>query len=482
MLDQAVNSEYEIKSRRYDLAVVGAGPVGSLCALIHARKGARVALFEARSNGARTVGGEWLHPPAARLLQQVGINFETPADASVTKGFIYFPEDGSEPIELPYPNGSQGLACDHGLLVKRLRDTAINHPNVDLIPERVRSIDDDRVGFERSGVQESIAADLIVGADGPRSVVRRALGLATKRTSCSRMLGFELNGNGQGIDLPKEGYGSVVLGGPGPMFIYRLNSNSVRIHVDVPLRFPSEQTGDLLMNNCMPLLPEELQHEFTNLVQEKRFHVTSNGLNPRMSYGDPQRILLGDAAGHYHPSTAVGMTLGFGDAYALSEYNDPSRFAAQRFKEIRAPEMLALAFYEILVDDRVETVALRQSVYRMWRERGWQAERSLKLLSCEDTSEFGLGLVGGLAMLRATSPTKQHSSGSGLRSLKQSGTARYRLIMRIGWFIRGVRQLRKVRATSQASAQKFLDAMARALPATMQSRESRSDEPLDQAA
>ena len=31
----------------YDVAIIGAGPVGSLCALAHARKGARVALLEA---------------------------------------------------------------------------------------------------------------------------------------------------------------------------------------------------------------------------------------------------------------------------------------------------------------------------------------------------------------------------------------------------------------------------------------------------
>ncbi len=450
--------------------------MGSLCALTHARKGARIALFEARPNGARTVGGEWLHPPAARLLQQVGIHFETPTEAAVTNGFIYFPEDGSEPIELPYPAGSQGLACEHGLLVRRLRETAANHPNVDLIPERVRSVEDGRVGFERDGGTESIAADLIVGTDGPRSVVRRSLGLPTKRTSCSRMVGFELNGSSQETNLLQEGYGRVVLGGPGPMFIYRLNSDSVRIHVDIPLRFPPEQTVDLLLNNCAPLLPQEWQHEFTRLVQERRFHTTGNGLNPRFSYGSSRRILLGDAAGHYHPSTAVGMTLGFGDAWALSQYEDPSRFAARRFKEIRAPEILALAFYEIMVDNRVESAAIRHSVYRIWRANGWQAKRSVKLLSCEDTSEFGLGIVGGLVTLRATTKTTLRSSG--LRGLRQSGSARYRLILRVGWFVRGVRQLRKVRERRQASAQKFLAVMTRAMPATMQSRD-RLDEPLE---
>ena len=33
--------------RRYDVTIVGAGPVGSLCALAHARKGAQVVMLEA---------------------------------------------------------------------------------------------------------------------------------------------------------------------------------------------------------------------------------------------------------------------------------------------------------------------------------------------------------------------------------------------------------------------------------------------------
>ena len=55
---------------------------------------------------------------------------------------------------------------------------------------------------------------------------------------------------------------------------------------------------------------------------------------------------MGDAAGHYHPLTGVGMTLGFGDALALAENGDFRKFARGRFQATRAPELLAMGVYE----------------------------------------------------------------------------------------------------------------------------------------
>ena len=132
--------------RRYDVAIVGAGPVGSLCALAHARKGARVALLEANPKASKRMAGEWLHPPAVRMLREVGIRLDTQPLSTAGKGFVVFPEDGSEPIVLPYPEGLHGLACEHAAIVSNLRDAIEHEPGVDFIPHaRVRSVEDERV-------------------------------------------------------------------------------------------------------------------------------------------------------------------------------------------------------------------------------------------------------------------------------------------------------------------------------------------------
>jgi 2-polyprenyl-6-methoxyphenol hydroxylase-like FAD-dependent oxidoreductase len=459
-------------SQHYDVAIVGAGPAGSVCALAHAQKGARVALFEASLDRPSRLAGEWLHPPALRMLQQVGIHFDTPAEASMTDGFMVFPEDGSEPILLPYPDGSRGIACEHGVLVARLRDAVVDEPNIDLIPGRVHTVDDGGVAFTRSGVEESMTAGLIVGADGQRSVVRRSLGLTQKPTTCSRMLGFELDG----VPLPMEGYGSVVCGAPGPIFIYRLRENTVRINVDIPLRFAPRETTDLLLGSYAPLLPEAIKPEFTKMVHERGYHSTANTLSPRVSYGAPRRLLIGDAAGHYHPMTAVGLTLSLGDALAGAESEDFRDFVTRRFKEIRAPEMLALAFYEMMVDQRDEAVAVRHSVYRMWRENDRKAQQSMRLLGCEDTSEYSLGFVGATTVMQAAFRTIPRSINP--REWRRASRTISSLVMRIWWFIRGVSQLRRARADGEATKREFLDAMERALPTSMRS-DDRSSGPRD---
>ena len=61
--------------------------------------------------------------------------------------------------------------------------------------------------------------------------MRQSPGLSTNPTPCSRMLGTALSE----ASLPFEGFGHVVLGGSGPVLIYRLAADCVRVIVDVPL-------------------------------------------------------------------------------------------------------------------------------------------------------------------------------------------------------------------------------------------------------
>ena len=445
----------------YEVAIVGGGPVGSLCAVAHARRGARVALVEVRPNKPRTLAGEWLHPRALRALEQFGIHFSVPSHASMTDGFVVFPEDGSEPILLPYPNGIRGLACDHEHLVLRLREAAANEPNVDLIAGRVRSVDDGRLTFTRSGVEESVTADRIIGADGRASIVRRSLGWTAKPVTLSRMVGIVLNG----VQLPVESYGHVVLGAPGAMFLYRLNEDSVRINLDVPLSVPPPHTADQLLSSYAPLLPEEIRPEFASGVREGRFSSAANMLSPRISYGRSRLPLIGDAAGHYHPMTAVGLTLGFEDAIALAEAEDFDAFAARRLKEVSSSEMLAIGFYEIMNDSRAAGVALRHAVYRMWRTNSREAERSMALLACERTSVFHLAIVGAVMVTmavttmipRSISPRAWLGAGGTIRSVAD----------RVCGFIGGVWSLRKARANGGPTNKQLPDALARALPVSM---------------
>ena len=452
----------------YDVVIVGAGPVGSLCALAHARKGARVALLEANPNASKRMAGEWLHPPAVRMLSEVGIRLDTQPLSTTGKGFVVFPEDGSEPIVLPYPEGLHGLACEHAAIVSNLREAIENEPGVDFIAyARVRTVEDERVTFSRNGSAETVTAARIVGADGRASIVRRSLGLSVKPKTCSRMVGVTVSG----VDLPLEGYGHVLCGGPGPILMYRLGEHCIRVIVDVPSDgwTPGDRIG-FLSDSYAGVLPEALRPAFVEALRAGQYQAAANELSPRVSYGNLHRVLIGDAAGHYHPMTAVGMTLGFGDALTLAEGTDFHDFTTKRFQATHTPELLAMELYEVFADHRAEAVAVRQAIYRRWRTSSTFRERTMRLLACEDISVSRMSFAGGAMVFRAV-------AGVIPRSYDQLAWRRARdvvqaLAVRLTWLLRGVIHLRKVRGEGGEKDERIRDTLAHALLVSMPSSAS----------
>ncbi len=445
--------------KHYDVAIVGAGPVGSVCALAHARKGADTILLEANPQSATRLAGEWLHPPAVSILEDLGVTHASLPCSTPGLGFVIFPENSSEPIELPYPDGLRGLACDHELLVNSLRGAIGQVDNIDFRTRaRVMAINDNRVVFTEGGNEQTITASRIIGADGRSSVVRKSLGLTLNPMLCSRMFGVMLHD----VDIPFEGYGHVVLGGPGPMLIYDLGGGRIRITADVPLDlWKSKDRLVSLAETCSALLPDPLGPAFIEGVRAGRIHSGINQLRPRATYGTPDMILIGDAVGHYHPMTAVGMTLGFGDALDLAESTDFDEFKAERFKAVRIPEFLAMGLYEIFADSRSEAVALRNAVYAGWRGRSSYREKTMRILACEDRSVTGLVLAFSGTVARAAVQQVP-------QSLRGLATGRPRalfrsLTIRLWWFQRAVRQLRQAIRNNREETPETRTELARAL-------------------
>ena len=451
---------------QYDIAIVGAGPVGTLCALAHARRGARVALFEGNPRAQERMAGEWLHPPAVRVLGSVGIGVETLPESTEGRGFVVFPEDGSEPIVLPYLGESRGLACEHVSLVARLRQAVENEADIDFIhPARVSAVDDERVTFGLDGKDRSLTAGRVVGADGRASIVRRSLGLSVSPLLCSMMLGVTL----RGVSLPLEGYGHVVLGGPGPILMYRPAQDTVRVMVDVPHHCwtPRDRVG-FLSEAYSGLLPEPLGSAFVDALRTGSFKAATNQLRLRASYGNSRLVLIGDAAGHYHPMTAVGMTLGFGEALALAEGREFRDFVTSCFRATSSPEILAMGLYEVFADHRTEAVTVRQAIYRGWRASTAYRDYTIRILACEDRSAVGFGLAFCSTMARAV--VGEIMLPRRARASRRTRHTFLALVVRLWWLLRGVLQLHKAKRTGHEQYEPPRDALARAFLTSMSPR------------
>ncbi|MFW6050128.1 MAG: FAD-dependent oxidoreductase [Myxococcota bacterium] len=360
-----------------DVAVVGGGPVGSAAAIAHARRGARVLLLEANPKAAARFAGEWIHPPGVSVLERLGVELPPAARAHRSgDGFAVFTDDGGSPIRLPYPGPARGLAWEHGALVGAIRAQAADLAGVTYVPQaRATELQGNRLTYATSdGASHEVTAERIIGADGRASFVRQRLLGPREACPISHMAGVEL----RDVTLPFEGHGHVVLGGPGPILLYRIDGERVRVCLDVPAEL---RRREALLDAFSSILPEELRDAFRRSLEKRPVLWAANGFRPRVHYGQGPVALVGDAVGHFHPLTAAGITNGLLDVQCLAEHDDVAAYARQRERASYMSELLSNALYQVFARRDDSARAIRHAVYRRWRASEGDRDRTMRLLA-----------------------------------------------------------------------------------------------------
>jgi len=367
-----------------DVAVIGAGAAGCVTALAFARRGAQVLLLEAHPGASTRLAGEWLHPAGVRVLDALGLGglADTPGHPP-GRGFVVFPADEGEPVHLEYPDGEGALTCDHAQLVAALREAAAAHPHVTYAPfAHPTRLEGQRLTIEREGrAAETVTAGTIVGADGRSAVSRKWLRLRDDRVAVSCTAGLLL----EDAELPHEGLGHLVLSGPGPAFIYRIGPRHLRACLDVPSGVPT--AGDhagYLWQAYGAALPEQLRPAFRRALETRPIMWAANYFRARASYGRAGLSLVGDAVGHFHPMTAVGLTLGFQDGECLARSATFEAYRRERTALSHVPEIMAMVLYEVFAARDGGARALRAETFRMLRGDGAARDRTMRLLAAED--------------------------------------------------------------------------------------------------
>ncbi len=170
-----------------DVAIVGAGVVGSCAALALAQLGLRVAIVESRRPPPWSACDPDLRvyalaADAQSLLQSLGA-WKPIADARVQPYRRMRVWDAAGEGELCFDADQLGRAnlghvVEHGLLVDRLWATLAEHPQVErLCPESLDALECDDTGATLVLVSgRRIRARLVLGADGAASRVRELAG------------------------------------------------------------------------------------------------------------------------------------------------------------------------------------------------------------------------------------------------------------------------------------------------------------------
>jgi geranylgeranyl reductase family protein len=163
---------------RFDVLVVGAGPAGSIAALVLARGGARVALVDKATFPRDKACGDLVGPRGVQLLTD--LDLRVPGAVSVGDMIVVGPT--GRRVRLPcFPGRTYP---DHALAVPRtsfdtmLREAAVTAGAVPFVGQAVEPLDGSTGidGFAFAGGTR-LRADTIIGADGATSRVGDAAGL-----------------------------------------------------------------------------------------------------------------------------------------------------------------------------------------------------------------------------------------------------------------------------------------------------------------
>jgi kynurenine 3-monooxygenase len=380
------------------ITIIGAGLAGALLAVLLARQGWKVDVFEKRPDPRRRgyEGGRSINLALAErglhALRLAGLEGEVMAQAVMMRGRMVHFADGRTQLQRYGRDDSEVIWSVHrGRLNLMLLDAAQSAGANLQFGQRLDAVDFDARRFELIDDQRRTASqhdfDVLIGADGAGSALRHALGAAALGER------FEPLGHGyKELEIP-----------PTPSGDFRLEPHALHIWprggymcialpnsektFTVTLFLPNEgdpsfasvQTAaearalfEREFADALPLLPE-LEHDFIS-------HTT--GMLGTLRLGrwhlHGRAVLLGDAAHAMVPFHGQGMNCAFEDctelAACIEQAADFSE-AFARFESVRRPnaeaiQQMALENY-IEMRDRVDDAdfLLQRQLERVLAER-----------------------------------------------------------------------------------------------------------------
>lgn len=176
---------------RWDAVVVGAGPGGSVAALVLARAGARVALVDKAAFPRDKACGDLVGPRGVRVLEELGVSVP---DAGHGADLLVVGPSGHRSRLPAFPGRSY---AGHGIVMPRLAfDDALRSAAIAAgaqpVKARISAVEQDPGGPVRAliaGDGSRFAADVIIGADGALSPLARLAGMLD---SAAALWGFAI--------------------------------------------------------------------------------------------------------------------------------------------------------------------------------------------------------------------------------------------------------------------------------------------------
>ncbi len=351
-------------SRRYEVIVVGAGPVGLACALKLARSGVEALLVEAEDPLGEELRASTFHPPTLDMLEEFDVTSGLLRQGLVTPTWqVRMHETGERAVfDLAILKGHTRhpyrLQCEQWKLSRLLVGMLPAEPQFGTralaLSQTEHAV---RLTVERRGEPQELECAYLVGADGARSAVRKALGL-----------GFE------GVTFPE----TTILATTQFDFAAHLDGLSGVNYCWAPsgtfslLRLPDEWRVSLYPDEGesveAALEPAAIERKLQRIVSDSApydvLQTRPYRIHQRVvdRYRVGRVLLAGDAAHLNSPSGGMGMNGGIHDALNLAE---------KLARVLRGEDARLLDLYE----RQRRPVALEQILAQSGRNRARMQER-----------------------------------------------------------------------------------------------------------
>lgn len=353
----------------FDVVIVGAGIGGGALASVLARNGLAVLLLEKETEYRDKVRGEWLAPWGVVEVQRLELydRLREAGGHHVTWHRSY--EDARDAIANPLnsidlsgliPDVPGPLCLGHPRMCRILSETAaesgvrvlrgINRLQIGPVEGGRRT-----VGFEHEGVRNTVAARLVVGADGRASQVRQQAGIALHRDPTHHLFAGLLVEGADGWPAERQVIG---VEGDTHFLVFPQGGGRARLYVGYALDQHKRLAG--------PDAAARFLQEFRlHCLPESESLVKARPAGPCRSYGNedswtnspaaPNVVLIGDAAGHNDPIIGQGLSITFRDVRLVSEVllasDDWSLEAFSGYVEERRERMQRLRFSAMMTSE-----------------------------------------------------------------------------------------------------------------------------------